>query len=173
LKNIKLPVNTTSIGARAFYGCSSLTSVGDASNITSISQSCFLYCKSLESINISNKCTYIAADAFSNCINLKSIGDVSSVNSFGQTTWTRTALTNFIIPSICIEIGDQCFYRCTSMQYIKCLAGTPPYLGNNAFDYTNNCPIYVPDNSVDTYKSATNWSIYASRIKALSTFIES
>lgn len=32
--------------------------------------------------------------------------------------------------------------------------------------------IYVPDALLDSYKTATNWSIYASRMKALSTFTE-
>jgi hypothetical protein len=44
---------------------------------------------------------------------------------------------------------------------------TPPTLGSNAFDSTNNCPIYVPAESVNTYKSATNWSTYADRIQAM------
>jgi hypothetical protein len=36
------------------------------------------------------------------------------------------------------------------------------------FDSTNNCPIYVPSGSVNTYKAADGWSNYASRIKAIS-----
>lgn len=46
---------------------------------------------------------------------------------------------------------------------------TPPNLANtNAFLNTNNCPIYVPAESVEAYQGATNWSTYASRITALS-----
>jgi hypothetical protein len=37
-------------------------------------------------------------------------------------------------------------------------------LGSSAFSITNNCPIYVPSASVDTYKAASGWSTYASRI---------
>ena len=44
---------------------------------------------------------------------------------------------------------------------------TPPTLSSNALDYTNNCPIYVPSASVNAYKSANNWSTYASRIQAI------
>jgi hypothetical protein len=41
-------------------------------------------------------------------------------------------------------------------------------LGNsNAFDNTNNCPIYVPSASVEAYKAATNWSSLSSRIQAI------
>ena len=34
------------------------------------------------------------------------------------------------------------------------------------FDYTNDCPIFVPEASVDSYKSASGWSDYADRIRA-------
>lgn len=32
---------------------------------------------------------------------------------------------------------------------------------------TNNCPIYVPEASVDDYKTAEWWSDYADRIQAI------
>jgi len=45
------------------------------------------------------------------------------------------------------------------------LATTPPTLGSDwAFGSQNNAPIYVPDESVDDYKAATNWVALASRI---------
>jgi len=37
----------------------------------------------------------------------------------------------------------------------------------SALENTNNCPIYVPSASVNAYKTATNWSTYASRIQAI------
>jgi hypothetical protein len=45
--------------------------------------------------------------------------------------------------------------------YIK--ATIPPALGTWAFD-NNPCKIYVPHESVATYKAATNWNLYASQI---------
>lgn len=46
---------------------------------------------------------------------------------------------------------------------------TPPELATSyALNNTNNCPIYVPDASVEAYKTATNWNQYADRIKPLS-----
>lgn len=51
--------------------------------------------------------------------------------------------------------------------YVK--ATTPPTLGSNAFDNTDNCPIYVPASAVDEYKDSTStgWNEYASRIQAI------
>ena len=40
-------------------------------------------------------------------------------------------------------------------------------MGTYVFNYTNDCPIYVPAGSVDVYKDAEGWSEYASRIQAI------
>jgi hypothetical protein len=47
---------------------------------------------------------------------------------------------------------------------------TPPTLANtNAFSNINSiCKIYVPDESVEVYKSATNWVTYADYIYPMS-----
>ena len=58
------------------------------------------------------------------------------------------------------------------MEYIKVYATTPPSIvaatGYKILDGTNDCPIYVPDESVEAYITA--WSDVASRIKPLSAF---
>jgi hypothetical protein len=57
---------------------------------------------------------------------------------------------------------------CSGLTSIIVNATTPPKLSNsNAFNNTNDCPIYVPSGSVNTYKSASGWSTYASRIQAI------
>lgn len=55
---------------------------------------------------------------------------------------------------------------------ITMMSSNPPALGHNAsgvtavFDNANNCPIYVPYDAVETYKSTWPWTKYASRIFA-------
>ena len=39
-------------------------------------------------------------------------------------------------------------------------------------NYATVDKIYVPNESVDTYKTATNWSTYADIIKPLSEYVE-
>ena len=39
---------------------------------------------------------------------------------------------------------------------------------SRALDSTNNCPIYVPCESLEAYKTANGWSYYASRIQGIS-----
>lgn len=51
-----------------------------------------------------------------------------------------------------------------------CYATTPPELVNASMN--TNSIIYVPDEYVNTYKTATNWSVYANNIKPLSEYSE-
>ena len=50
---------------------------------------------------------------------------------------------------------------------ITFLSTTPPTAGINVFENMGNIPIYVPAESVETYKAATNWVTYADRIQAI------
>lgn len=101
---------------------------------------------------------------------------------------TLTNIENDIVTSI----GGLAFYNCsqlTSVSFSKvtaidtfafsyCSQLASVILGNtsqvatlsaaNIFAGSTNAIIYVPDALVDSYKSATNWSTYASRIKGLS-----
>ena len=134
----------TSIGYAAFQNCSSLTSCTIPTSVTSINEEAFAYCTSLTSIIIPNSVTSIGLDAFYLC----------------------TSLTSVTIPSGVTSIGQYAFGACYNLTSITILAATPPTLEyNNVFD--SDCPIYVPCKSVDTYKSATYWSSYASRIEGI------
>lgn len=75
-------------------------------------------------------------------------------------------LTSVSIPDTVTTIGNYAFYGCTGLTSLTCLATVPPTLGNNVFSSTNDCPIYVPDNSVLDYQVA--WTDYASRITGIS-----
>ena len=135
----------TSISTSAFTYCSGLTSCTIGSGVTSIGDFCFYDCSGLTSINIPNGVTSIGEYAFDGC----------------------TSLTSVTIGSGMTNINYGAFYGCTSLTSITVNATTPPTLGNRAFQKTNDCPIYVPSQSVDVYKSASGWSGYASRIQPI------
>lgn len=143
-----LPETVTSIGGNAFYHCSGLTSIHIPSGMTG-GFGGFYYCTNLASIDIPSGITQIADYAFRYCSSLQTVE----------------------IPSGVTRIGYYAFDRCSGLTSITCNATIPPtlnnYNGNLPFDNTNNCPIYVPCDSVNTYKSSTGWSTYASRIQGI------
>ena len=119
---------------------------------------------------IGNCVTSIGSSAFEGCRSLTSIYIPSGVTSIGGATFSGcTSLTAIDIPSGVTSIGTNTFRSCTSLTSVTVNATTPPSLGGSTFDNTNNCPIYVPAASVETYKAASGWSTYASRIQAIPT----
>ena len=93
----------------------------------------------------------------------------NSVTSIGYNAFQNcTGLTSVNIPNSVTSIGSYTFQGCTGLKSITCNRTTPPTIANKkAFDKTNNCMIYVPAESVYTYKTANIWSNYANRIQAI------
>ena len=161
--------SVTSIGTAAFMYCTSLTSCTIGTGVTSISSSAFYQCSGLTSIVIPDSVTSIVTDVFCGCNALTSVTIGSGVTSIGNNTFRDCrSLTSINIPSGVTSIGQYAFSNCSGLTSVTVEATTPPTLAKaNAFTNTNNCPIYVPSASVNAYKSANNWSTYASRITAI------
>ena len=142
--------------------------IGDC--VTSIGDFAFLFCRSLTGVTIPDNVTSIGSDAFSGCRSLTGITIPDSVTSIGPATFQGcSSLTSVTIGSGVTTIGEYAFYYCNSLTSVTINTTTPPTLGGGAFNYTNDCPIYVPAASVNAYQTASNWSNYASRIQAIPT----
>ena len=119
-------------------------------NVTSIGDSVFSGCTKLTSIDLPNV-TSIGINGFYNCTKLTSI-DLPNVTSIGIATFQAcSSLTKIIIGTD----SDICTLKSTDAFRDTPIASGMGY-------------IYVPDDKVDTYKSATSWSRYASQIKPIS-----
>ena len=168
LTSIVIPNSVTTIGGNVFYYCTSLTSCTIGSGVTSIGDSVFYRCIALTSIDIPDSVTTIGGNAFRVCSGLTNIDIPNSVTSIGSNAFQNcSGLTSCTIGNGITDIGNSAFTNCTSLQSITVNATTPPILRSDAFKNTNNCPIYVPTSSVNTYKNKTGWSTYASRISEI------
>lgn len=180
LVSLHIPSGVTSISANAFTNCSSLTSITVDSNnsaydsrnncnalIKTSTNELILGCRNTI---IPNGVRTIGNSAFINCSGLTGNFDIpNSVTTIGSNAFRPcTGLTSITIGTGISSIAMYAFYGCSSLTSITVNAATPPSLANaNAFNNTNNCPIYVPSGSVNAYKAASNWKTYASRIQAI------
>lgn len=169
LTDCVFPSTVTSIGDMAFWNCSSLRNLILWNTITSIGGSAFTNCDYLEYANIPTGLTSIPNSCFSQCGALSEIKIPDNITSIGDSAFESCGgLMDVSIGSGVTSIGNSAFYQCSGLTRIRVEATTPPTLGNNyVFNDTNNCPIYVPCDSVSSYKSTSGWSNYASRIQGI------
>lgn len=169
LENITPPSGLKTIGTYAFQYCNSLADITIPSTITSFGTYSFNYCYALNSVKILSGITSIVNSAFYNCHSLISITIPSSVTSIAASSLRACySLTHMTIPASVTSIAANAFNSCYGMAEYHFLCDTPPTLSaTNAFSgIQSGCKIYVPrseDHSIlNAYKTASNWSTYAS-----------
>ena len=110
--------------------------------------------------------TTIGSDAFVDCDSLTSITIPDSVTTIGEAAFCECdSLTSVTITDSVTTIGEYAFAYCYNLTNVYCEATTPPSLGDYVFDYNaSDRTIYVPDASVEAYKTAEYWSEYANAI---------
>ena len=80
-------------------------------------------------------------------------------------------LLSIIIPENVTSMGWNSIRNNTKLEYIKLLPSSVISMsGNNCLFNTKDCPVYVPDELVQSYKTAQYWSQYANRFKGFSEF---
>lgn len=178
----------TSIGTYMFYNCSKMTDL-NTPNVTSIGAyafqgskvktmyfpkletavaNAFRNAKSIVSLDLPT-CTQLDNASVYSCTALTSI-NIPKVETLVRACMTSCTSLEYIDLPVCTEIGTQAFNKCTALktvilrsETICTLDGTDAFSGCSALE-----SIYVPDELVDQYKVATNWSTYASQIKPIS-----
>ena len=107
---------------------------------------------------------------FSNWSNLEEVTCEipDGVTTMNNTFYGCSSLVNAPeIPSAVTSMSST-FGGCTSLKEVTFLHTTPPSYNNTLSSCSSLESIYVPDKSVNAYKTATGWSQFASKIKPLS-----
>ena len=143
---ISYPV--TSIGGKAFYECSGLTSVTIGNSVTSIGNSAFYGCSGLTSVTIGNSVTSIGDYAFSGCSGLTSVAIPNSVTSIGNDAFYYcVSLTNLTIPNSVTSIGNAAFSECYGLTSVT-IGNSVTTIGNLAFSRCRGLTSITIPNSV-------------------------
>ena len=173
LQEVTLPYTLQSISNNAFQYCTGLTQVNIPSGVTTIGNYAFAACWSLSSLDIPNGVTNLGSGACQYCNSLSSVTIPNTVGTIGAYCFERSSgLTSVTIGSGVNYIGRAAFWGCSGLTSITCLATTPPTLYNPSDTdvFTNtNCPIYVPCEAYDAYRSAGGWSSLGNRIQPIDT----
>jgi hypothetical protein len=160
LENVNLPSCETFFqndGASYFDGAANLKSI-NIPNLTTmeIGSRAFAGCRVLEEFNAPNL-TSIAAhqnNMFHVCVSLKKV----SLPKLGGASLSKSIFNNCYRLKTVILGGNQ----------LNTLEGA--FTAGSVAEGT--CIFYVPDDLVDTYKTATNWAAYANQIKPISELEE-
>lgn len=191
LRTVSLPSSITQVGVYAFDGCGSLEGVGLPYSVTSIGANAFANCKSITYFSTPAGLTSLGATAFANCHSLRELYFVDEVETIPNSaflnccsvteiwlSWSTTtieesafsgclSIASVYVPDALETIGNYAFADCYGVAMYHFFSETPPTLGTNVFQNIQpDCKIYVPSASVSAYKTATNWSAYASYIEA-------
>ena len=167
VKKVVIEDGVTSIGAYAFYECSSLTSITIPNSVTNIGAAAFDSCGSLTSITIPGSVTSIGTVAFYNCSGLTSVTIPDSVTNIGAAAFDSCgSLTSIVIPNSVTSIESYAFSACSSLTSIT-IPDSVTSIGNNAFDSCSSLTsITIPDsvtsignNAFDSCSSLTSITI--------------
>ena len=167
LESVSLPSGLESIPENAFSNCSSLKSIALPDGLTAIGGYAFKGCSSLESVSIPSGVTEIPKYAFYECTALNTLTLGAGLTSVGEAAFSYcSTLSNITIPSGVTSIGKWAFRHCTGLSSIILVPTTPPAGGHGMFDDTNDCDIFIPSGTFDSYRlKDAYWSGYYSRLK--------
>ena len=119
----------------AFNKCEALTDVVLPQGLTTINYGAFANCKSLTRIVVPDAVTRIADNTFAGCESLSQVTIGQSVNS----------------------IGKEAFGECFALNTVYCKAVAPPIIEYSTFANYADAVLYVPAQSVQTYRNTVTW----------------
>ena len=157
-------------GYRGYEGHKTLEIVDIGPSVNWIERLTFNGCTALREVVFNDSLLAIDGAAFHGCINLEKVSPLPDTcyriygDYNGGMFYNCKKLKSFTIGRGMQRIGGECFENCTAMESFYIKTKVPPVLDNKSAFNNNPCTIYVPIGCGDAYRSATNWSAWASRI---------
>ena len=186
VKTVNIP-NAETISENSFNSASSLVTI-NAEALKTIEQYALHYCYRLATINAPNlnqlstgaidncpmkelyfpKLRNLSSQALSYLRNLKKV-------TFGDVRVQSSSISNCnALEILDVKTSSSIFIpKALSKALIIRDITAVPTMENTVAELKDTLNVYVPDDLVDAFKAATNWSAFGDRIKPLSTYVES
>ena len=143
LTTVTLP-SKSSLMASAFEGCTALATINGLENATVIQNRAFFGCTSLTSVTTS--ATMIGESAFEGCTSLESVTiNAGTFMNMGAKYIFKdcTSLETFEIPSVVTSISTTSFENCSKLT-LTVAEGNTKYFAEDGVLYSDNNLVYVP-----------------------------
>ena len=161
LENLTWPSQLDHIPYMAVAECVRLKSIEIPTTVTEIDDRAFENCRLLSEVNFAEDgaLTEIGNWAFYNCHELKNVVVPEGVTNIGHAAFYGcTYLESLTLPSSVQQVNDNGFALCAKMKKMHVNAVVPPTIQAKTFEDVNrSIPVYVPDESVEAYKSDLYW----------------
>lgn len=169
LEEINLPDSISYMGSNSFANCDSLKEITLPSGLNYISSGTFQDCDRLEKVDMKDGVTRINSNAFQDCDSLSEIIFSKNLQQIETHAFYYCyALREIDLPESVNYIAHMAFYQCNSLSQVIIRATAVPSGDSSMFYPTSTVKLYVLDDLVNSYKTASYWSQYSSRIYALS-----
>lgn len=145
ISKVVIPNSVKYMGTRVFLDCASLVTVKLSENILSIPHSTFNRCYSLKNVDFSSRLARVEDYAFSEC----------------------TSLVSMTLPNTITYISRGAFLKSKKFNSITIKAINPPSIASDSFNYTNLSSVFVPEVSIDAYKTFWNIIFDISKLKPI------
>ena len=162
LDEIIIPETVKKINDYAFSGCSGLKSILLPNSVKELGIGSFYCCYSLEEITFSEALTIIPKNAFDLCKSLKVATLPQSITKIEESAFEYcTNLTEIVLPKNIDSIGLSAFFRCPNIEHIICLSNQPPAIEcKYIFDQSviSKAILETPDPTL--YSQSASWGSF-------------
>jgi len=144
--NTVIPESVTTIGKDAFISCGMYGTFNIPDAVQTIEDYAFFGCRTLDHIKLSedNNLASIGMWAFRDCEDLKDALYLNSIDYIGFGAFQGCSkIPGIFFGSILRKIEAQAFLGCYNLQHVTFWAPAPPDVGNNAFHYSFNIPMFI------------------------------
>jgi len=179
LRSLSIPSTVRHIGSSAFRNCTNITTLSLPDDVSDIEPNAFCQLKSLTSVRYPSSakvvpyfCFHQAAlqevdlpegvmvinqDAFVDCDSLRHVSLPSTLTEIGRGVFFECDnIEEITIPANVTSIGEYCFMRCPRLKRVHNLSLVPQRVVE-LFDEDADVQVFVPDEALEAYRSASYW----------------